>query len=104
MVTFFLPVCVRRLTFGGGVLYSGCTAVPSTFHKAPGGVVARREPLSFHATQKRRAVVVFVNLSTSSGAAAFRALLSSLDEVTDFQVILYSPARSSSESPMWALI
>ena len=42
------------------------------------------------ATQKRRAVVVLVKRSTSSGAAALRALLSSLEEVTGFQVISYT--------------
>ena len=59
---------------------------------------------SFYTTQKRRVVVALVNRSTTSGKAAFRALLSSLEAVTAFRVILYSPARSSSEGPITALI
>lgn len=56
-----------------------------------------------HATVKRRLAASLVNRAATSGRAALRALPSSLEVVTVFQVILYSPARSSSDSPMWAL-
>ena len=47
--------------------------------------------------------MIFVKCSATSGRAAFRALESSLEDVTRFQVTLYSPALSSSTSPIWAL-
>ena len=56
----------------------------------------------FYATQKRRVVLVLVNRSATSGRAAFRAVVSSLEDVTLFQVILYSPAWMASESPIAA--
>ena len=45
-----------------------------------------------------------VKRAATSGKAALRAAASSLEDVTGFQVTLYSPASSSSRSPMWALI
>ena len=52
-----------------------------------------------YATQKRRAVLVRVKRAATSGKAALRAAVSSLEDVTGFQVILYPPARSSSCAP-----
>ena len=57
-----------------------------------------------YATQKRRVVVVLVNRSATSGRAFLSAAVSSLAACTGFQVIRYSPARSSSESPIAALM
>lgn len=57
-----------------------------------------------YATQKRRVVLVRVKRAATSGRAALRAVASSLEDVTGFQVTRYSPARSSSCAPMWALI
>ena len=51
-------------------------------------------------------VLVVVNRSATSGSAALRALPSSRDEVTAFQLTRYSPAWSSSTpwAVSWALI
>ena len=59
---------------------------------------------SLYATQKRRVVVVLVNLAATSGKAALRAAVSILVEVTCFHVILYSPSCTASESPINAFI
>ena len=53
------------------------------------GHTLQRRP---HATLKRRVVVSRVNLSATSGRAFRRAVVSILEEVTAFHVILYSPA------------
>lgn len=54
-----------------------------------GGLPCGRFP---HATQNRRMVAVVVNRSATSGSAALRALPSSLEDVTAFQLTRYSPA------------
>lgn len=54
--------------------------------------------------QKRRTVVVLVNCAASSGRALLSAAVSSPRLSTAFHVILYSPARSTSEPPIFALI
>ena len=45
-----------------------------------------------HATQKRREVVDFMNRAATSGRAFFSAVVSSREDVTAFQMTLYSPA------------
>ena len=49
-----------------------------------------------YATMKRRVVLWVVKAAATSGMALRSAAVSSLEVVTAFQVILYSPARSSS--------
>lgn len=52
----------------------------------------------------RCVAVSFVNRSATSGRAFLRALVSILEEVTAFHVVLYSPAWTLSESSIVALM
>ena len=57
-----------------------------------------------YATMKRRVVLWVVKAAATSGMALRSAAVSNLEVVTAFQVILYSPARSSSRWPIAALM
>ena len=73
--------------------------VPGPLHRALVGVDARG--LS-HASTNRRAVVCFMKRAAMSGSSFFKAMLSSLEEATGFQVIRQS--RPSRVSMLWVSI